>query len=333
MEMEQKLNKRFFSLGRGLRQIGCATLALIALTGPAQAATDEVVYFHTDALGSPVAAFSEAGEVCWTESYSPYGEKLDKEDSLAPADGCGLLSTDVGYTGHVQDGSGLVYAQQRYYDPQIGRFMSTDPIAASAGSPNMFGRYHYANNSPYRYTDPDGEIPLDYAVDGISVGISAAIYANEPTFWNGFTLGVDSILAAIPYVPAGIGLIRGAGKGVDAVSASTRLADTASIRFTQDTAGRVVDGRASFGDGTPIKGMIDDLRSGGLNPADVKPIRTFVENGKTYTLDNRRLLAHDLAGVKVNTRPATGAELSRERGTKFTTRNDGTIIGIRGSLQ
>jgi len=78
--------------------------------------------------------------------------------------------------------------------------------------------------------------------------------------------------------------------------------------------------------------MIDDLRSGNSHPADVKPIRTFVQDGKTYTLDNRRLIAHDLAGVKINTRPATGAELSKELGTKFTTRNDGTIIGIRGSI-
>lgn len=166
MNTQRKMNTRLSLLCKGLRQLGYAALAALPMLGSAQAATDEVVYFHTDALGSPVAAFSETGEVCWTESYSPYGEKLDKEDSLTPAAGCGLLGTDVGYTGHVQDGSGLVYAQQRYYDPVIGRFMSTDPITPSAGAPHMFGRYQYANNSPYNYTDPTGMVGDNWGVEG-----------------------------------------------------------------------------------------------------------------------------------------------------------------------
>lgn len=156
MMNQSQHNTRLSVACTGLRQLSTAVVTSIALLGSVQAATDEVVYFHTDALGSPVAAFSESGEVCWTETYSPYGEKLDKEDSLAPDEGCGLLGTDVGYTGHVQDSSGLVYAQQRYYDPQIGRFMSTDPVLPDMGGPKYFGRYQYAGNNPYRFVDPDG---------------------------------------------------------------------------------------------------------------------------------------------------------------------------------
>ena len=43
---------------------------------------------------------------------------------------------------------------QRYYDPQIGRFLSTDPAVAG------FNLYNYANNNPYRFTDPDGRAPV-----------------------------------------------------------------------------------------------------------------------------------------------------------------------------
>jgi RHS repeat-associated protein len=52
-----------------------------------------------------------------------------------------------------------LYAQQRYYDPQIGRFLSVDPMASDTSSAFNFNRYAYAQNSPYRYTDPDGRCP------------------------------------------------------------------------------------------------------------------------------------------------------------------------------
>lgn len=50
--------------------------------------------------------------------------------------------------------------QQRYYDPVIGRFYSNDPVWFSADSPMMFNRYTYANNNPYKFTDPDGKNPV-----------------------------------------------------------------------------------------------------------------------------------------------------------------------------
>ena len=45
---------------------------------------------------------------------------------------------------------------QRYYDPQIGRFLSVDPVSADAAGGTNFNRYWYANNNPYKFTDPDG---------------------------------------------------------------------------------------------------------------------------------------------------------------------------------
>lgn len=48
--------------------------------------------------------------------------------------------------------------QQRYYDPVVGRFYSNDPVGFT-GEPETFNRYSYANNNPYKYTDPDGRFP------------------------------------------------------------------------------------------------------------------------------------------------------------------------------
>ena len=60
-------------------------------------------------------------------------------------------------TGHVMDrGTNLTYMQQRYYDPQVGRFNSVDPIISQPETPSIFSRYSYANNNPFRFFDPDG---------------------------------------------------------------------------------------------------------------------------------------------------------------------------------
>ena len=69
----------------------------------------------------------------------------------------GTVPTGLGFTGHVNDAdTGLVYMQQRYYDPIAARFLSVDPIVTDANTGNKFNLYEYANNNPYRYTDPDG---------------------------------------------------------------------------------------------------------------------------------------------------------------------------------
>ncbi len=131
---------------------------VILLSATLQAET--VTYYHTDALGTPVAATDESGNVLWREHYSPFGEKLDNSQASQ--------SNTVGYTGHQFDSdTGLVYMQARYYDPVIGRFYSNDPVGFSRV--DNFNRYAYAANNPYRYTDPDGRDIYD---------INSAIYNN-----------------------------------------------------------------------------------------------------------------------------------------------------------
>ncbi len=45
---------------------------------------------------------------------------------------------------------------QRYYDPQVGRFLSVDPMGVDTTTAWNFNRFNYANNNPYKFTDPDG---------------------------------------------------------------------------------------------------------------------------------------------------------------------------------
>jgi RHS repeat-associated protein len=106
-------------------------------------------YQHTDALGSPVAVTDAIRNVLERNEYEPYGKVIAP---AAPKDG-------PGYTGHVYDAAtGMNYMQQRYYDPSIGRFLSVDPVTADGNTGGNFNRYWYANNNPYKFTDPDGRV-------------------------------------------------------------------------------------------------------------------------------------------------------------------------------
>lgn len=115
-------------------------------TVPFGGGTATVEYQHTDALGTPVAVTNASKAVIQRSEYEPYGAVLNRPIQDAP-----------GFTGHVEDAAtGLTYMQQRYYDPLVGRFLSVDPVTTDGATGGNFNRYWYANNNPYKFTDPDG---------------------------------------------------------------------------------------------------------------------------------------------------------------------------------
>ena len=143
-------NDNYPEINRPHVYLGGSLLATVDWNRATQ--TAQTKYYHTDALGSPVAVTNEAGQVVERTDWEPYGAAIGK-----PAyDG-------VGYTGHVMDGrSGLTYMQQRYHDPGIGRMLSVDPVTAySSADMRHFNVYAYAFNNPYGFADPDGRAPCD----------------------------------------------------------------------------------------------------------------------------------------------------------------------------
>jgi RHS repeat-associated protein len=59
------------------------------------------------------------------------------------------------------DDSGLYYYEARYYDPEIGRFISRDPLQGETDSPQTLNRYVYCLNNPLKYIDPAGTDPQE----------------------------------------------------------------------------------------------------------------------------------------------------------------------------
>lgn len=83
-----------------------------------------------------------------------------------PASYWGAVATDTGFVlrfrhaGREYDAeAGLYYNRARYYDPQLGRFLSEDPQGIAAGA-NL---YAYAGDDPINHTDPSGQDCYDDA--------------------------------------------------------------------------------------------------------------------------------------------------------------------------
>lgn len=145
-----------------------AVIALVALSVGTQVfAARTTTYYHNDGLGSVVAASNDAGQVLWRKHYAPFGEQLDSTPSNKDR---------TAYTGKQHDDTiGLTNFGARQFDPEIGRFLSVDPVAFVADNTMSFNRYLYVNNNPYKYVDPDGEV-LNFAAKFVlDVGLGVAI--------------------------------------------------------------------------------------------------------------------------------------------------------------
>lgn len=89
--------------------------------------------------------------------YFPFGEEITPVNQIA--------GEQMRFTGHERDLQNqttpvddLDYMHARFYNPQLGRFLSTDPIdSAKPGQPQSWNRYAYTVNNPLKYVDPDGK--------------------------------------------------------------------------------------------------------------------------------------------------------------------------------
>lgn len=65
----------------------------------------------------------------------------------------------------------------RYYDSEVGRFLSVDPLADKAPG---WSPYNYCFNNPLKFTDPDGKFPVLAVWAIIEVGL--AVYDAYETY-------------------------------------------------------------------------------------------------------------------------------------------------------
>ncbi|HSP78408.1 MAG TPA: toxin TcdB middle/N-terminal domain-containing protein [Myxococcaceae bacterium] len=121
-------------------------------------------WYHQDHLGSVRVLSNQSGQVVASYDYSAFGATLSSS---------GSTSNSRGYGGHVVDDTGLVYMNARYYDPQLGRFVSPDPVVPSSENPQALNRYAYVYNNPISNSDPTGHVPVVAAIaTSVAVGVA-----------------------------------------------------------------------------------------------------------------------------------------------------------------
>ncbi len=112
----------------------------------------ETRFYVTDGRLSTRQLTDETGAVTDTYTYDAFGVELART---------GATVNLYRYTGEQFDPNvGFYYLRARYYAPQTGRFITTDPARGSIFDPVSLHRYLYANANPINARDPSGEASL-----------------------------------------------------------------------------------------------------------------------------------------------------------------------------
>ncbi len=124
----------------------------------------EVYYYHLDHLGTPQLMTNQNQDVVWQARYTPFGQTTPLTRTL---------HNNLRFPGQYHDQeTGLYYNYFRYYDPNIGRYITSDPIGLMGG----VNSYSYAYNNSIINVDPLGLFCLmPQIIDILAAGAGGAV--------------------------------------------------------------------------------------------------------------------------------------------------------------
>ena len=203
------------------------TLVLVSSSSFAQG-SEEVVYFHADAIGSVRLVTDANGQVVERYDYLPFGEPYPPSAPVVETRRFGGKERD--------NETGLDYFGGRYYASGNGRFTSVDPVLdvqQALADPQRWHRYAYVRNNPFRYVDPDGRA-IESLWDAFNVGLGVGSFVSNVRQGAYLSAAVDAVgvaidagAAAVPFIPGGassaIRALRGLENAGDIASSGRRL--------------------------------------------------------------------------------------------------------------
>jgi RHS repeat-associated protein len=122
--------------------------------GPSAEQKPEWRYVVSDSRWAPELLVDENGTIVEDVRLTAFGAP----ERPTPAGG-----TVARFAGHwLDEDTGLFYNRHRYYDPQIGRYVSPEPLGLAGG----LSAYTYADQSPYELVDPNGLLGMNATASG-----------------------------------------------------------------------------------------------------------------------------------------------------------------------
>ena len=245
-------------------------------------------YYIYNAQGDVIGLYNSSQQIVARYNYDAWGK------IVSITDGNGALVTDQNhiaiinpfrYRGYYYDTeTGFYYVSSRYYDPEIGRFISpdtTDVLTATPMGLTDKNLYAYCDNNPVVRVDHGGQF-WDTVFDVISLGASiveVCVNPTDPWAWAG--LAGDAI-DLIPFV-TGVGEVTRAVKTtVKVVDKATDVVDTAkTIYKTADAASDIRKATGSYE--ILYKSGKNYIGKGGFNRAITSATRNATKYGDEVT--------------------------------------------------
>lgn len=178
-------------------------------------------YYLFDGTGNTTQLTSASGNVVNNYSYLPFGELTVLSASVTNP------FTFAGQSGVRDEGTGLYFMRNRWYNPTLGRFQQLDPIYL-AGGENL---YSYVNNSPLYSVDPAGLNPfrqVDYATVSVSAGLSVGSAVNLHNGEAVLSIGVTNGAGA----NVSLGHLNGLAPGANRADAASGFINGPSANFS-----------------------------------------------------------------------------------------------------
>ena len=158
----------------------------------------ETYFYHTNARGDVVALSDSTGAVVNTYTYDPWGTLLAASETV---------ENPYRYASYRYDeATGLSYCWNRYYAPELARFLTRDIYPGELSYPVTMNPYLHCGGDPVNAVDPSGMSSLDVvtgvlgAVLGLAGGIAAA--AELPVIAAACGAGATGLILETPIASA-----------------------------------------------------------------------------------------------------------------------------------
>ena len=131
--------------------------------------TNAQQFYHFNHRGDTIALTDASGNVMDSYAYDEYGKLIENTGTTENP------FKFVGRYGVMDEGDNIYFMRARFYDAEVGRFLSEDPLGFGGGDWNL---YAYVGGNPVCFIDSTGE-----SFDPASV-IATTIWELPAIVWN-----------------------------------------------------------------------------------------------------------------------------------------------------